>query len=176
MPRFLTAGAFEEVAGLRYQRSMRARLAVGIVFSAVLLLSAGRAFAGAENWNDATIPWMSYDDGLAAAKKQHKPICLIFYTTWCPHCAKYAKVFSDPKVVEKSKSFVMIRLEADKNKELSKKYNVDGEYIPRTYFLSSEGQLDQSLSEQRPQYKYFYSESDPASILAGMGRALQKLK
>ena len=155
---------------------MRARLAVGIVLSAALLLLAVRAFAGAENWNDGNIRWLSYDDGLAAAKKQHKPICLFFYTAWCPHCANYSKLFSDPKVVEKSKSFVMIRLDNDKNKELSKKYGPDGEYIPRTYFLSSKGRLEESLSEQRPQYKYFYSESDPASILAGMDRALRKLK
>lgn len=154
---------------------MRAQPLTGVFLSAALLLIAARAFAGAENWNDGNIRWMSYNDGLAAAQKQHKPICLIFYTTWCPHCANYAKLFSDPKVVEKSKSFVMIRLDKDKNQELSKKYSPDGEYIPRTYFLSSEGRLEESLSEQRPQYKYFYSESDPASILAGMDRALQKL-
>jgi len=154
---------------------MRAQPLTGVLLSAALLLIAARAFAGAENWNDGNIGWMSYNDGLAAAQKQHKPICLIFYTTWCPHCANYAKLFSDPKVVEKSKSFVMIRLDKDKNQELSKKYCPDGEYIPRTYFLSSEGRLEESLSEQRPQYKYFYSESDPASILAGMDRALQKL-
>jgi thiol-disulfide isomerase/thioredoxin len=154
---------------------MRAQPLTGVLLSAALLLIAARAFAGAENWNDGNIRWMSYNDGLAAAQKQHKPICLIFYTTWCPHCANYAKLFSDPKVVEKSKSFVMIRLDKDKNQELSKKYSPDGEYIPRTYFLSSEGRLEESLSEQRPQYKYFYSESDPASILAGMDRALQKL-
>jgi protein-disulfide reductase (glutathione) len=155
---------------------MCGRLAAGIVLSAALLLPVSRVFAGAENWNDGNIHWLSYDDGLAAAKKQHKPICLIFYTTWCPHCARYSKLFSDPKVVEKAKSFVMIRLDKDKNKELSKKYSPDGEYIPRTYFLSSNGELDASLTEQRPQYQYFYSESDPASILAGMDRALQKLK
>jgi thiol:disulfide interchange protein len=155
---------------------MRARLVVRIFLSGALLLLAARAFAGAENWNDGNIRWMSYDDGLAAAKKQHKPICLIFYTTWCPHCANYAKLFSDPKVVEKSKSFVMIRLDKDKNQELSKKYSRDGEYIPRTYFLYSNGQLEESLTEQRAQYKYFYSESDPASILAGMDRALQTLR
>jgi thiol-disulfide isomerase/thioredoxin len=154
---------------------MRARPVARIVLSGALLLIAARAFAGAENWNDGNIHWMSYDAGLAAAKKQHKPICLIFYTTWCPHCANYAKLFSDSKIVKKSKSFVMIRLDKDKNQELSKKYSPDGEYIPRTYFLSSAGQLDESLTEQRPQYKYFYSESNPASILAGMDRALQKL-
>jgi hypothetical protein len=140
-----------------------------------LVLVAAVAFAGVEDWNDANISWMPYEEGLAAAKKSHRPVCLIFYTTWCPHCANYSKVFSDPEVVKKAKSFVMIRLDKDKNQDLSKKYKPDGEYIPRTYFLTSAGALDESLSEQRPQFKYFYSESDPASLLAGMDRALKKL-
>jgi thiol:disulfide interchange protein len=150
-------------------------VALGIAIIAAIVAVSRTSFAGVEDWNDANIRWMSYEDGLAAAKKNHQPICLIFYTTWCPHCANYSKVFSNPDVVKKSKSFVMIRLDKDKNRELSAKFNPDGEYIPRTYFLSSDGQLDASLSEQRPQYKYFYGESDPTSILAGMDRALQKL-
>lgn len=149
--------------------------ALGIAIIAAIVALSRTSFAGVEDWNDANIRWMSYEDGLAAAKKNHRPICLIFYTTWCPHCTNYSKVFSNPEVVKKSKSFVMIRLDKDKNRELSVKYSPDGEYIPRTYFLSSDGQLDASLSEQRPQYKYFYSESDPASILAGMDRALKTL-
>ncbi|MBP1686757.1 MAG: Thioredoxin [Deltaproteobacteria bacterium] len=141
-----------------------------------LVLTITVAWAGVEDWNDANIRWMPYQEGLAAAKKNHRPICLIFYTTWCPHCANYAKVFSNPEVVKKAKSFVMIRLDKDKNQELSKQYKPDGEYIPRTFFLSSAGVLDESLTEERPQYKYFYSESDPASLLAGMDRALNKLR
>lgn len=132
--------------------------------------------AGAQDWNDKGIAWKSYDEGLAEAKKTRRPVCLIFYTTWCPHCTNYANVFNDPKVVEKSKSFVMVRLDKDKHGELSKRYSPDGEYIPRTYFLSSTGELDASLSETRERFKYFYSESDPASLLAGMDRALQELR
>ena len=154
---------------------MLRKVALGVVLSAVLLGLSLSASAGVEDWNDANIGWMSYADGLAAAKKTHKPICLIFYTTWCPHCANYSKVFSNPEVVKKSKSFIMIRVDRDADRDLSAEYKPDGDYIPRTLFLSSAGQLDESLSEQRPQYKYFYSESDPASILAGMDRALQKL-
>jgi thiol:disulfide interchange protein len=153
---------------------MRKELAIGVAVIG-LLLAAAAAFAGAENWNDANIHWMAYDEGLAAAKKSHQPICLILYTTWCPHCGNYSKLFSDPEVVKKSRSFVMIRLDKDKNQELSQKYKPDGEYIPRTYFLSPDGALDESLAEQREQFKYFYSESNPASILAGMDRALKKL-
>lgn len=146
----------------------------GLSLLALLVLSASRAQAGGD-WNDSGIKWMAYDEGLAAAQKAHKPVCLIFFTEWCPHCQNYSQVFHDPKVVEKSKKFVMIRLDADKNQSVGAKYAPDGSYIPRTFFLSAKGELDQSLSEPREQYKYFYSEKDPASILAGMDRALTKL-
>ena len=146
---------------------------MALALTAMLRVTA--VYAGAEDWNDKQIAWKSYDDGLAEAKKADRPICLIFYTTWCPHCANYSKVFSDPKVVEKSKSFVMIRLDADKNKELGQKYSPDGGYIPRTFFLAPNGELDASLSETRDKYKYFYDEKDPAAVLAGMDRALKKI-
>ena len=150
---------------------------VGCALALALLVAwPARARAAAENWNDANIQWMDYEAGLKAAKDSHRPICLIFYTTWCPHCANYSKVFGDPELVKKSKSFVMIRLDKDKNGEISKQYSPDGEYIPRTFFLSSDGKLDASLTETRDQFKYFYDESGPASIMAGMDRALKKLQ
>ena len=62
-------------------------------------------------------------------------------------------MFHDAKVVEKSKQFVMIRLDRDKNGEVSKKYAPDGEYIPRTYFLTADGVLDPEIHAPRPQYK-----------------------
>lgn len=142
---------------------------------AMLLLSASAARAGGD-WNDAQIGWKKYEDGLAEAKKAKKPICLVFYTEWCPHCKNYSKVFHDPKVVEQAKQFVMIRVDNDKEKDLAKQHAVDGAYIPRTYFLSSGGVLDPSIQVPREKYKYFYDEHNPASILAGMDAALKKLK
>ncbi|MBI3784311.1 MAG: thioredoxin family protein [Deltaproteobacteria bacterium] len=149
-----------------------ALVGIGILLVACV---ATRAYAGAEDWNDANIKWVAYEDGLKAAESSNRPICLIFFTSWCPHCANYSKVFSDPEVVKKSKSFVMVRADAEKNHELSDKFKPDGAYIPRTYFLSPRGVLDESLSEGRDQYKYFYDEHNPSSILAGMDRALRKL-
>lgn len=149
------------------------KLMRSLLVATSLLLSAASAWAGGD-WNDKGIQWMKYEDGLAAAKSQKKPICLILYTEWCPHCTNYSKLFHDPQVIEKSKKFVMIRVEGDKNKEVSSKYKPDGEYIPRTFFLSPSGELDATLSEKRDKYKYFYSESDPKSVLGGMDRALAK--
>src|SRR5690348_4328310 len=120
-------------------RRMRRHL-LALAAAAMALAVGGRAYAGGD-WNDGQIAWKSYEDGLAAAKKEQKPICLIFYTDWCPHCRNYSGVFHDAKVVERAKDFVMIRLDKDKNAEISKKYAPDGEYIPRTYFLAPDGTL-----------------------------------
>jgi len=154
-------------------RINRTGLAVSVLLAAVLVGSA--ALAGGD-WNDGGITWQAYEQGLAAAKKEKRPICLVVYTEWCPHCTNYSKVFHDPKVVEQAKQFVMIRVDKDRDAEISKQYAPDGEYIPRTYFLSSAGTLDPGIRASREQYKYFYSETDPASVLAGMDAALKKLK
>ncbi|MCK6553989.1 thioredoxin family protein [Candidatus Binatia bacterium] len=154
-----------------------ARIAAALALAAGLAIATGTgtAWAGGEDWNDAQIKWMPYADGIKAARESGKPICLIFYTTWCPHCANYSRVFYDPKVVEQAKSFVMIRVDKDKARDISAQYKPDGEYIPRTYFLSPDGKLDESITEARPQYKYFYNEQDAAGILGGMSKALKKL-
>ena len=146
------------------------------LFAAALALAAlvlgGRTVLAGGDWNDAGIAWRSYEEGLKEANAQKKPICLVFYTDWCPHCTNYSRVFHDAGIVAKAKSFVMIRVNKDQNAELSKKYAPDGEYIPRTYFLAPDGTLNESITEQRPSYKYFYNESVPSSLLRGMDAAL----
>jgi len=149
------------------------RRLVGLLLGLVLL-GAAPARAGGD-WNDREITWQPYADGLAAAKKDKKPVCLIFYTEWCPHCANYSGVFHDAKVVDMSKRFVMIRVNNDKEKELAQKYAPDGGYIPRTFFLSSAGQLDAEIHAPRDQYKYFYDERSPDGVMAGMNEAVKKL-
>ena len=147
-----------------------------LMLTALVLTLAAAPAARAHDWNDSAIGWKGYDEGLAQAKKDKKPICLVFFTEWCPHCKNFSGVFHDDKVVETSKKFVMIKLDKDKNPDVSKKYAPDGEYIPRTYFLSPDGKLAEDVHAPRDQYKYFYNEKDPQSVLGGMELALQKLK
>jgi len=153
---------------------LNARTVAGALIG-LAMLTAPPARAGGD-WNDKQINWRRYEEGLAEAKKEKKPVCIIFYTEWCPHCANYSAVFHDSKVVELSKRFVMVRLDKDKEKELSKKYAPDGEYIPRTYFLSSAGALDADIHAPREKYLYFYDERAPDSVLAGMEEASKKLR
>lgn len=128
-----------------------------------------------ESWNTAQIEWETYEGGLALAKAQNKPICLVLYTTWCPHCKNFSKVFDDPRVAEQAKSFVMIRLDADKESDVAAKLAKDGGYIPRTFFLAADGTPDFEIHAPRDKYAYFYDERNPASLLGGMTAALAKL-
>jgi thioredoxin-like negative regulator of GroEL len=150
------------------------RLVAALALATVALLDRSSARAGGD-WNDAAIGWKDHAAGLAAAAKEKKPVCLVFYTEWCPHCANYSKLFHDSRVVEQSKKFVMVRVDNDKEKEISQKYAPDGQYIPRTFFLSSAGELDASIQAPKDKYKYFYDERDPAQVLAAMETAAKKL-
>jgi thiol-disulfide isomerase/thioredoxin len=146
---------------------------LAVVLAVVAAASARPAFA--HDWNDGEVQWRPYEAGLAAAKKEKKPVCLVVFTEWCPHCKNYSGVFHDPKVVAEAKKFVMIHVDKDKSPEVSKQYAPDGEYIPRTFFLSSDGTLDPSIHASRDRFQYFYDEKDPASVLAGMADAERKL-
>jgi protein-disulfide reductase (glutathione) len=132
--------------------------------------------AAGETWNASQIDWQPYEAGLARAKAENKPICLIFYTSWCPHCKTYSRVFDDPRVVARARNFVMIRVNADDQSEIARKFTKDGGYIPRTFFLAADGTPDFSIHAARDKFIYFYDERNPASLLAGMDEAERKLR
>ena len=152
---------------------MLGRYAMALFTAATLMLSAlaPAAHAGGD-WNDKAIKWRGYDDGLAEAKKSGKPVLLIFYTDWCPHCTRYSGVFHDEKVIAKSKDFVMVRVNKDDNAALSGKHAPDGQYIPRTFFLKPDGTFQSSIKAPRDKYQYFYNPQGPQELLAAMDKAL----
>jgi len=144
-----------------------------ILALALLALAAGCRKAPSGDWNEAQISWHPFEEGLATAKRDRLPICLVFTTEWCPHCKTYRGVFKDPGVVAKASSFVMIRVDSDKSQDLSHRFAPDGEYIPRTFFLSPDGVLDPAIHAPRSKAMYFFDEADPSSLLAGMDAALR---
>ena len=123
-------------------------------------------------WNGDEIRWLDYDTGLARARAEGKPICLVLHAAWCPHCHTYARVFSDPRVVAESRRLVMVRVDVDHHADVASRFALDGTYVPRTYFLRSDGTLLDRIDARRARYRYFFDERDPASILAGMAAAL----
>lgn len=135
--------------------------------------SAGAANPSGGGWNSAQIEWLSYAAGLARARSDRKPVCLVFHADWCPHCRSYARVFEDPRVVARARDLVMVRINVDEAPDLAGRYQLDGTYVPRTYFLSPDGATLGDVDAHRAQFRYFFDEHDPNSLLAGMNAALR---
>ena len=64
--------------------------------------------------------YFDYEEGMACAKEQNKPVLLDFVGHSCKNCKKiYSNVWSDPKVLEKLKSeFIIIALYTDDRTKL----------------------------------------------------------
>ncbi len=128
-----------------------------------------------KSWNDAEIQWRTYEAGLKEAKRTQKPVCLVFYAPWCTGCAAYTKLFYDPKVVKAASEFVMVRVNRDEAPELSQRYDIDGEYIPRTFFLSPQGKLDPKIHRLRPDQRYYYDTERSSALRSGFKWAKRRL-
>ena len=126
--------------------------------------------APTESWNDEAIAWRTLDEGLQEAKQSGKTVMLVVYTNWCPHCRNYSKVFSDDRLVQASKKLVMIRMDQDQHKAEAARYAPDGQYVPRTLFLTSSGDIMQDVKAREDKFNYFYREDDPTQVLGAMSR------
>merc|ERR1711937_344149 len=76
---------------------------------------------------------------------------------------------------EKAKQFVVAEVEDDTDEQTADKYNVDGGYVPRIYFLGSDGKVMEDLWNVGTQYlenKFYYYEM--SSVLRSMDKALKK--
>jgi len=122
------------------------------------------------------IRWRAFAAGMREARVEKKPVCLVFYTTWCPHCRNFSHVFEDDRVVERARDFVMIRLDADEEVELNRMYAPDGSYIPRTLFLAPDGTLERSIHAPNRKHQFFYDERQPEELVVAMQAALRKLQ
>ena len=127
------------------------------------------------DWNDTAIQWKPLAEGLAEAAAKKRPVCLVVFTTWCPHCKKYSRIFSDPRIVQEAQGFVMVKLDQDRSEAESARYAPDGQYIPRTLFLTANGDVDLKIHTGRTQYRYYFDEADAGDLLAAMKSARKKL-
>jgi len=79
----------------------------------------------------------------------------------------------DPGAVERSgssraKDLVMIRVDADLNDAVARRYRPDGGYVPRTFILDSDGNIEPAAISDNPRYKHFFDESRADSLLRAM--------
>lgn len=153
--------------------TMRRVLAVLFLLSPFLLTtSVSDAGPGRELPWPSAVDWKTWDDGIAQAKKEKKPICLVVYTKWCPRCRELAPMFASNEIAKLSKNFVMIRQDRDQTPAWLQQYAQTGAYIPRVLFLSSTGRLNAEITSGIAKYPYFYTSAQAPQLVASMKRAL----
>ncbi len=94
------------------------------------------------------ISWIDdMDEGLKEAASRNAPIMVDFYTDWCGWCKKLdADTYSDKTINALSDKFVCVKINADKNRELTRQFKVTG--YPTIVFLKANG----DVAEVRPGY------------------------
>jgi thioredoxin:protein disulfide reductase len=114
------------------------------VFGVALLVVAAwfvKPIFGARTDAKSPINWQPYSAGLLTGASQ--PLLLDFYADWCIPCHEMDnKTYSDPRVIEKAKQFVMVKVDLTKQgvapvDELVRKYSIVG--MPTTAFLAPGG-------------------------------------
>jgi protein-disulfide reductase (glutathione) len=144
------------------------------ILALVLMLPVSGATAAPDNadlFNGSEINWRDPKTGIYEASKTSKPVIMVFHATWCTACKAYRAVFKDPGVVAASKDFVMILVDADKEKEINGAFSPDGTYVPRTLFIDSDGNVSDKFVGKDPKYPHTIDSTKPDELLALMLKA-----
>lgn len=144
----------------------------GLAIITVLAAPARATVPGAEHWNAPAITWHSLKSGIPEATRTGKAVMMVFQAPWCTACGKYRAVFKDERIVAASKNIVMILVDADADKVANGAFAPDGTYVPRTIFLTPDGDVRSDLvGTSDPQHPHTIDIEKPDELLALMRKA-----
>lgn len=101
------------------------------------------------NSNDGGIKFqnITFDQAIAQAKKENKPIFMNVYAVWCPPCNNLKKTtFQSPEIGEIfNKNFINISIDAEKGEgiALARKYEVKAH--PLMLVIDAEGNVQKRI-------------------------------
>ncbi len=115
--------------------------------------------SGQQQENSQT-KWLSFNDGLAKAKTEDKPIFVEFYTDWCPYCKKFQKETINEQNVARilAENFVYVRLNAEDSK---KRATFQGKSLSNVELTNSFG------ISAYPSLVFLDSGAQPITMLSG---------
>jgi thiol:disulfide interchange protein len=110
-------------------------IALGAAMLGLLAALLAPGLTSAQDTADHKVKWFSYEEGLALAESQHKPVVIYFYAEWCAYCVRMEKeTYADPKVIEfLNNRAVAVKVDVDREREVARRYAVRG--LPATYLL-----------------------------------------
>lgn len=152
----------------RYMMSILA--SVALVGAATLAQARAPEAAGA--WNGAEINWRDIKTGIREASQSGRPVVMVFHAPWCSSCKRYREVFKDNGIVEAARDFVMILIDADADKYANGAFAPDGTYVPRTIFLTAEGDIRTDLTGKTDlEHPHTIDIDNPGELLTLMNKA-----
>lgn len=79
-----------------------------------------------------------YSSAVARAELERKPLLVLFRASWCRWCGEMtAKVFSEQQVVQRSRRFICVAVDADRDPDICRTHGVRG--YPTILVLSPDG-------------------------------------
>ena len=79
-----------------------------------------------------------YASALARAELERKPLLVLFRASWCRWCGEMtAKVLSEQQVVQRSRRFICVAVDADRDRQICRTHGVRG--YPTILVLSPDG-------------------------------------
>jgi thioredoxin-related protein len=71
--------------------------------------------------NENVVNWMTIEQAEAASLEEPKPMFVMVYANWCPHCKNFDKTtYQDPKVIKDLNTrFYPVKLNAHSNETIS---------------------------------------------------------
>jgi len=132
--------------GEGYTRSFKT---IRVIFGVLLILSGAFLVNATLQPEPPAMDWVYYkDQSIEQLHKKNRPILIDFYADWCAACKELdRRTFRDPRIVEKSRAFTMLKVNCtspdERSARLIKKYKVSG--LPTVTFISAKGNELNSL-------------------------------
>lgn len=118
-------------------------LILAIAWAGIADAACGVSHAASKNDEEtakaAPTLWLTdYDAALKRAKADGKTVVVDFFATWCGPCQLMdEKTFADPRVRQRLKNFVTLKVDVDKQPELARRYGVSS--LPTSGVLAADG-------------------------------------
>jgi thiol:disulfide interchange protein DsbD len=131
-------GSFHAPLRQRLAKGLGVALLVGGIVYAAGALNARERARAAEGF-----AWLgSYDEAIALARAEGKPVIIDFWAEWCTACKELDKIaWADPRVREAASGFVALKMDGTDGSDaflaVADRYGVVG--MPAVIFLDSKG-------------------------------------
>jgi len=105
-----------------------------------------------------------FDEAIAQARNQNKPVVIDFFAEWCAPCMRMEKTtFVDERAKSLLERCIFLRIDTDRQPEISRRMNVEG--LPDIRYVTPDGKVVKQLR----------SYQDAESFAEELGRFLQSL-